>query len=334
MRRGPLSVAAALTLLLPCALRAEEGEEYEGDGAVLAQPFEPVVRPAPAAPLPPVKPPLPRVDLPAYAPVDEPIGDRRPYGLWSGSGAPLELPPDKIGALTPDAPLDESSAPRDAAEQLFVNVELELKQGEELRDAVAGLASGTGFRADARFPPALSPASGSASVWGWLPNGRLTQAAQFPQIRRLSTSRGAHAAPGTAVTEILIGIRVAEGVDPSASVKRAREELRERAGLIWRKTIGYQAVPGSKDIAMIGLAAVPVRSLSRVLAHPDVLRIGAAPGSIPKPSPPPPKPQASPLRFVRFLQFTATESPALLLLTLAVLLPTMVAGARRLSRLL
>lgn len=361
MRRAPLAVAAFLALI-PARPSAEGFDD--SDGAVLAKPLEPrrpdpsfaamlsgealktpdpVVRPAPPAALPPAaRAPLPRVELPAYPELERPISDRRPYGLWPGAAAPLELPPSREtpapdAERLADAPASAGAASGDG--RMFVNLEMEVKEGGELKDAVAEASRASGFVADARFPILRSEAaSRSVSVWGWLPSANLGLAARLPAVRRVTASSPARPSVGTAVSELLIGVRVRDGADPTTELARVRRELSAAAGVVWRRIIGYQAVPGSRDLAVIALADVPIRSLAKVLEHSAVLRVAAPPvdKNALEPERYAPVPHPAPIASgpVRFFQFALAESPALLIVTLVLLVPSLAAAARRLSRLL
>ncbi len=355
--RRPLCALLVL-LALPCVVTADGFDDEAG--AVLAQPLEP--RPAPAAlasmltPPPPrpldpvVRPapaqPLPRVDLPAYSMGLQPR-DRRGYALWKGEvSPPTDLPPDRLGILASDERLSDAVGAAPASEKLFVNVELELRAGGELKDAVADLSRGSGFSLDGRFPATRSEAfPDRVSVWGWLPSAGFQAASQAPSVRRLSASPDAHAAPGRSVSEMLVGIRMLQGPGAAEAVQRARRELSGSAGVVWRGMIGYQAVPGSSDLAAIFLAGVPIRSLSRVLEHPDVLKIAPAPVPVPnalsegnRDGVPPPAasgPAKTPAResaLERFFKFAAFDSPLLLVLTLLLAVPPLAGGAKRYLR--
>ena len=268
--------------------------------------------------------------------------------MWGDKSPLIDLPPDRVptdnglsgvghGERINDAVgARPAAAPSNSADQLFVNVEVELKEGGQLRDAVAELASGAGFQADLRFPATHSAAlPRNVSLWGWLPSGRVGAAAQLPSVRRLSSLQTPRAEPGRAVSRMVIGLRIPAGVDAASAVAVARAELSSDAGVVWLRTIGYQAVPGSSDLAMISLADVPVRSLSRVLAHSSVLRVAPAPtdNAIPYVRRDGSLPLAAPARR-GFLGYVAQQSPVLLVLTVLLLLPPLTSAARRLSRLL
>jgi len=262
----------------------------------------------------------------------------------SAAGRDLDLPASRGAAAIPvpvpaGMGLSASSRARaggpGAQSELFVAVDMNFKSGAgELRDAVADLARTTGFRPDLRFPPvATDQAQRQVSVWGWMPAQSLSQALNIPSVARLAVqNRATPRAPlARATARMLVGLRLPRGASPGEFLTRATRELGD-SGFRWKRTIGYQWVPGSDQLALVVEAEVPVRSLGRVMAHPDVLKIAPLPA--PSVAPPPFRVAESPRRgslWQRFLVYVLAHSPLLLLLTPLLVLATFEDGLLRLA---
>lgn len=229
-------------------------------------------------------------------------------------------------------PSAEDSTPKSG--EIFVSFDIDLKNHpEQYRDALAGLSSAAGFRPDARFEPRFSGAGTErAAVWGWMPSAMIGAAMQVPNVSRLqienpSLAPGAARASrsdGVAMADILIGVKLPSspaGSDEGRKYAvRALTELSSDAGFSWKKTIGYQQAPGSKDMVLIVSGEVPVRALDRVMAHRDVVKISPvpppAPASLDDLSAEAEQPFAR-----RFLAYVLAHAPFLILTTVVMVAP-------------
>lgn len=301
---------------------------------------------------------------PPVAQESTPASDRKSDSLWEGLTTPLELPTEKVSEMSPGQASeavrrdyethilgakpglvlpgewtetrDAAGAPQGPAE-VFAALELDLrKSGGELKDAVAALAGAAQFRPDARFPPVPRAADGRRmAVWGWLPAESVGLAAREAGVLRVEVQRG-----GPTPTlddgvqgQFLVGIRLpasASGAVEPASVApafaRVLADLRADAGFAWKKTVGYQAVPGSKDLALIVMGEAPVRRLSRLMAHPEVLKVAPAPGAAAPPA------ARAPTRLENFVDYAGAQAPWLLILTLLLLVPATASALLRAAR--
>jgi hypothetical protein len=308
------------------------------------------------------EPPVPAPETAQLAP--RPVEDRKRYSLWENNTAPLALPSGKIkdssddqvnqmgrraydgdrsgpGAVAisgPSKPVGlalSGITPSTAQGETFVTVDFALK-GAQLKDAVAGLSGVAGFRQDMRFAPVFSgPGEVKASVSGWLPLSRVGEALRAPLVSRVQTQEGVSLAslpaPGLPidgpVSQVLVGIRVKAGASVDETFARVTRELGAESGFKLSETVGYQQVPGSKDLALVIVGSVPSRELSALMAHPDVLKVLPAPGAAPV------KPAQS--RAIseagKFLSFVQHRAPFLLVITLLLLMAPV---ADKLGRLL
>ena len=138
--------------------------------------------------------------------------------------------------------------------------------------------------------------------------------------------------------EILIGIRMPEDyalVDAVAQnpaalptapralgaeiASRAIAELSQESGFLWKKSAGYQSVPRSREKALIIIGEVPIRNISRVMAHRDVVKIMPSAAALDRMDGPPLR--RSPASVLgRFFSFVKRRFPFLLVLTLFLLM--------------
>lgn len=287
---------------------------------------------------------------PPPPPAPSPLLDRARYSLWQGAPAPVALP----ASMDPSAAEDEASALasrrfdgtqlRDAVASLpgaglaagtvrlsalaprkpgdlFVSVELALaSKPDQLKDAVAQLGQSAAFRPDARFQPDwLGAAKDRVAVWGWMPGARLGTAAGIPGVSRISVAREKLLPPADpARGEFVVGIRVRSG-DPTPVAQlfsRVLRDLARQADFQWRRTIGYQAVPGSRDLALVVVGEAPLRKLGPLMAHPDVVKV------LPSPDGPLAGRGAQPPPRQGFLAYVLGHAPLLVLLTGLLLLST------------
>ena len=228
--------------------------------------------------------------------------------------------------------------PSAAQGETFVTVDFALK-GAQLKDAVAGLAGVAGFRQDMRFAPVFSgPAKARASVSGWLPLSRVGEAMKSSLVQRIQTQEGVSLATLSnppplpvdgPVSQVIVGIRVRDRSAVDETLTRVTRELAEQSGFHLTETVGIQPVPGSKDLALVVVGSVSSRELSRLMAHPDVLKVLPAPGATPaQPGSAPPTPGKK----VGFLSFVKDRAPMLLVVTLLLLVAS-VADRMRWGRL-
>ena len=254
-------------------------------------------------------------------------GDRAGPGAVSISapGKPVGVSGLAMAGINPAASQGET----------FVTVDFALK-GAQLKDAVAGLSGVAGFRQDMRFAPVYSgPGQAKATVSGWLPLSRVGEALRSPLVSRVQTQEGVSldSLPNPAlpidgpVSQVLVGIRVRAGTSVDETFARVTRELAVESGFRLTETVGYQQVPGSKDLALVIVGSVPSRELSRLMDHPDVLKVLPAPGAAPaQPAQPGAVSQTG-----RFFSFVEKRAPLLLIVTLLLLMAPV---AERLSRLL
>ncbi|MBI5883499.1 MAG: hypothetical protein HZB91_10400 [Elusimicrobia bacterium] len=291
--------------------------------------------------------------------------DRSRYSLWDGLTGPADLPDPKIKEADQAAKDSEAapgaiqnSAPQAAVSptgeqgrflvepfavkgsegkigEIFVRFEIDLSkagQSAEAKNAVAELGRVAGFRADARSEETMRDAvADRVSVRGWMPSDRIAAAMRLPGVAMLEIEPPA-ARPSygpQAVTDILVGIRVAKGRGAPAGLGSGSDyagvlnRLQSETGFELKKTIGYQEVPGGKDSVVVVSGRIPVRSISKALALNGIIKIASSPdASAPVPS----TDQASRRGF---LSFAFARSPLLVAATLIVLLSPLSLGLFR-----
>ncbi|MBI5631028.1 MAG: hypothetical protein HY921_09105 [Elusimicrobia bacterium] len=271
--------------------------------------------------------------------------DRQRYSLWEGLSSPLELPPGRAKGVSSDqasalvrqdyethilqsrdgptgAVSPEGALAGPAGGEIFVALELSGSEAEPgYRDAVAGLSRLAQFREDSRFRARAAAGPGRVSLWGWMPAHKLGEALKVPSVARVEVQRPSpdpRSGEGLRA-ELVIGIRISDPASIEGTFSRVMAELGSYAGFRWKKTVGYQKVPGSSDLALVVIGEVPMRQIRRVLAHSDVLKV------MPSPAPPetsPPRfPAATRGRISSFISYAAGRNPLLVLLTLLVLIP-------------
>jgi hypothetical protein len=211
------------------------------------------------------------------------------------------------------------------AGKLFVSVDLAMPPGTQLKDAVASFSGATGFELDPRFAEATGTlASSLASLRGWLPAARLAQAIQAPGVVRVEVDHGGPRPGGAdaATSSLVIGLRLPSQGDSTKAFERVLGELADTAQLHWTRTIGFQSLPGSSEVALVIVGEVPVTRIPRLLAHPAVLKISPSPPAVPaaptEQAASVPAPQSA---MMSFLTFARRRAPLLLLFTALFLLP-------------
>ncbi len=242
-----------------------------------------------------------------------PLLDRARYSLWEGAPAPAALP----AALDPGAPDAEAASAlsahrfdlaglRDAVASprppsgafpagavplaalaprvpgdLVVSVELDLALQTPLKDSLDALAKSAAFRPDARFEPTwLGARRDRVAVWGWMPGAKLAEALRIKGVTRVAVAREHPRAPDEPLRgDFVVGIRVrAEDPGPiGGTFSRVVRELSGSADFRWRRTVGYQGIPGSRDLALIVVGDAPLRRLGDLMAHPDVVKVLPSP---------------------------------------------------------
>jgi len=276
-----------------------------------------------------------------------PADSARRYGLWGSVAKPLQMTPAKIGESNieqaapaaegeferrmlgadktyharpqPMAPAPAPAAIPSQTGQLFVAVDLALPPQAELKDAVASFSRATGFVADPRFVSAAGTLDASrASLRGWLPTDRLAQAIQAPGVMRIEVDHGGPQplGAGAARASLVIGLRLPPDGDSAAAFQSVLSDLQRTADLRWTRTIGFQTLPDSRDVALVIVGEVPVTRIPKLLAHPAVLKIAPAPppSELPQPS----KPADS---WPGFWTYARRRAPLLLTFTALFLLP-------------
>lgn len=291
--------------------------------------------------------------------------DSSKYSLWEGLVSPLELPAadvartggDQASELVrkdydshilgrkseaadslPAVPSDATALSAAAAGrgEIFVSFELEVKSNpDDYRDALSGLSRSAEFRLDPRFDARRESSPGKTTVFGWMPADKISAALSVPTVSRLHVENAPTRPAGSAssLTEILVGVRSPmspNSVSAQAILSRVIEDLASSSGFQWKKTIGYQPIPGSKDSALILLGKVPVKNLSAVLAHRDVIKIVPSPdGGGPDRQEP-----ASRRTMAGFISYAVSRAPILLGVTLLMALSSLGWGVFRLLRVL
>lgn len=249
--------------------------------------------------------------------------ERRILGHAAGALAPGTSGADPLQRPAGSGPVSISDAARD----VFVSVDVAGGQQEALKDAVAGLSNAAGFRIDPRFPPQPSDLAGpqaaarlATSLRGWIPADRLNAAVQLPGVLRVQVDRSGTRADGigAAVTTLVVGLRIPEHASAGETFQRTIGELAGSAHFRWTRTVGFQAVPNSKDVALVVIGEIPVSRIPRLLEHPGVLKVGPAPLDESANQ----APASAPSRLEQFLGYVRVQAPLLLALTLLLLLPS------------
>jgi hypothetical protein len=206
--------------------------------------------------------------------------DSHILGTKSGSGEEVSLPGENGAAAEPAA---RDAAPV-AAESKGLPVTLELTREEDeddLRDALSGLSSQTGFKLDRRFVPSyVGAGKKKVSVRGWIPAERLGEVMSSENVARVQVERIRALSPGNEKdegTEILVGIRIPPESSPTHALREAATRLAENAGFRLEKAVGYQQIPGTSKMVLIASGRVPIRNMAKVLGDPSVVKVVPAP---------------------------------------------------------
>ena len=246
--------------------------------------------------------------------------EKRILGADTGAAAaPLEYPAQE-GVY--GRQLSRTTA---ASGETFVAVDMESSnQSGDLRDAVAGLSVAAGFRHDARFPAQRFLAGGAerVSLRGWIPTNRIGAAARAPGVLRLEFPPPGPSAPAgpAATAAMLVGIRIPARAKAAETFQRVIAELSQSAEFRWTHTVGFQAVPGSPDVALLVIGEIPIARLSRLMGHPDVLKIASAPHESALTTSA--ETARQPGLAARFAHFILQRAPYLLVITFLLLIPS------------
>jgi len=282
------------------------------------------------------------------------------YSLWRGLSQPLMLPPDKIGGVTADRakslgsedydthilgarsrrqamPMLASEAKlsartSDPEKGQFVVLELDIASTPgEFRDAVSELADAAGFEMDERFAPGfIGPDKTRVTVQGWLPPNRFGDAMSLDRVARLEAGggQGRRRASGMGGwTELLLGIRAPAGGAPNAVLDATVGRLTAKLGFQFGRAIAYQRIPGTDRMVLVVSGRIRVRDIGRLMADPDVVKIGPSPRVLPA------APKAPPRSFKeRLIAFVTVEHPILFLVTILLTISLIGAFLRRRER--
>ncbi|MBI5242633.1 MAG: hypothetical protein HY922_02985 [Elusimicrobia bacterium] len=212
-----------------------------------------------------------------------------------------------------------------APEGLFVTLDLDISATPgEYRDAAADISGRSGLKLDDRFPPVFGDSIKTrVSLRGWVAPSQLGRIFG-PNVQRLRVERSQRilSAPDLPRTELLVGVRIPQGVSPSAALASALERLSRQSDFRIKRVIGYQAIPGTSQMVIVVAGRVPVSNISRVLGDPHVVKIVPSPDSTPAN---PGKEAVRPFLSRSFFAYAASKEPRLLLGTL--LLTFVLAGS-------
>ena len=239
------------------------------------------------------------------------------------ANAPSAPRPAAPHAAVVDSPVARAQADR----EVFVALSLDLKQRPDasLKDAVADLGRAAGFRQDFRFAPAaIGVGSGPSQValWGWMSPARLAEALKVPSVARLQVNSVQAPAASATATKVVLGVRMQAGTAPAQILTDLQKEF-AAMGLRVLRPLGTQIAPGTAQQVLVVEASVPISSLDRVMASPNVIQLAAAPGEAPAPVKTG-QPLSAELR--RFIDFVMSHSPILLIVTALMALPWILSG--------
>jgi hypothetical protein len=214
-----------------------------------------------------------------------------------------------------------SVSARPAGNSVFVSLELDPRESGSLRDAVAGLGASVGFAADARFE-ALAGPGGTARISGWIPAGRLGEAALRPGVKRLTVeTRAAPSAPSETRSEFLVGLRLDGAARARAGVDAGVRALASSAGFRLTRVVGLETAPDGSVVA-VAAGTLPLSRLSNAMALSEVVKISPLGAEVPAPvAAAAPLPAARAQSLAGFARFAVARSPWLILLTLLLAWP-------------
>jgi len=283
------------------------------------------------------------------------------YSLWAGLSQPLLLPPDKVHGVSPDRakamghsdydthilglrksgqtmPLPsygrrDAGLVSDPEKGQFVAIELDIANTPGVfRDAVAELADSAGFQMDERFSPVFrGSARKKVVVQGWLPPRNIRDAMASERVSRIESGKGRAVSPrGDAMTDLLLGIRVPNAGSPDAALRAAVERLASDVGFEFERAVAYQVIPGTDRMVLVVAGRVRIRDVGRLMADPDVVKIGPSPVAARAPAAPLERRSLK----ERLVSFVTIEHPFLFLVTvlLTVSLLGSLLGRREMGR--
>jgi hypothetical protein len=252
---------------------------------------------------------------------EEPAGDaadRSGQRLYDGAADHLQAL-KKAPETKPEPQM--AAVPEAAPPDIFVAVDLDLKANpDQYKDAVASLGRVAAFRPDPRFAPA-APSPDRISFWGWMPANRVAEALAVSGVMRLHLDHSrpwaaALSMPDPASGRFLVSIRVPDQAGASEAADKVVEQL---AGLGFQplRSAGTETAAGG-ELAFVVEGLLPVRALSLVLRHAQVLRVvPVRPEQAAAPKDASPK---------GFLVYVADRAPFLLVITLLLLLLPRLSG--------
>ena len=200
--------------------------------------------------------------------------------------------------------------------RLFVLLELDPREAGSLRDAVAGLGASVGFSADARFQPHSSP-EGTSLISGWIAASQLGLAVGQPGVKSLRVETTAAPAAREISGEFLVGLRLDGSSGARQAVDAGVRALASAAGFRLSRVVGLETAPDGRVVAVIA-GFLPLSRLSKALGRPEVVQITPLSSSAP-----PPAVGERPSLARGFAHFVAERGLWLLLLTLALALPSL-----------
>ena len=219
-----------------------------------------------------------------------------------------------------------AAAARAAGGKLFVSLALDSREAGSLRDAVAGLGAAVGFSPDARFEAMPGP-DGTVLYSGWIPAGRLGDAAMRPGVRVLRVeARPLPSNPRETSGEFLVGLRVEDAARAREGVDAGVSALASFAGFRLTRIVGLETAPDGRAVAVIA-GVLPLSRLPRAMGLSAVVKIVPVGGDdTPAPAAPAAKGEGG---LPGFANFVMRHGLWLLILTLLLLLPSLRAPAWR-----
>ncbi len=196
------------------------------------------------------------------------------YSLWAESPAPMPLPQGWRNLPAPPSSHALIEPPKNEKDHrgVFVRLQLNIKPNSNLKDSLSDLNQKAGFHPDRRFAPVFKGEKEQAFVWGWLPSNGIGQAARVPAVEKISFSKNKVIDHQQRQQEgLIIGLRVDSSI--SKTLSQDLPALIRKTGLKIEKTIGYQPVPQSDQIAIIFLGKISISNIGILLDQPEVIKV-------------------------------------------------------------
>ena len=205
-------------------------------------------------------------------PLETRVPNLIPYSLWADAPSPVPLPKEWPMSPKKNLSLSNTAQKQGSPSVVFVRLRLNMSPSSNLKDSLADLGQEAGFQPDQRFDPVFKGAKDEAFVWGWLPSKGIGKAALIPAVEKISFSKNKAAnKPNPQKEELIIGLRVDTSI--SKTLSQDLPALQEQTQLEIEKTIGYQPVPQSDQIALIFLGKIPISNISLLLDQPEVIKV-------------------------------------------------------------